>query len=316
MIALAVAGIALMGCGKKDVVLPDAQPVPADLALFQAPALYVPPAIEPVVLPPPQKPPVANERRYEWEDGKADAVPVGIGYPTMVRFQAGEIITSVMDGDREYLSETEAQAAPQQQEQKNCYYGARWQWCKGVSESHYTPVEHLVFTATHVGHKQGVVVFSDRRSYYLELQAVRATKTRLVSWEYPPPPPRPKKPKAPGLFPDLAERRQYHVGYEYTVPDPVPYFTPVKVWSDSKIYLQFSPTVLHQRMPLLRGLDHTGKPFLVNARQAGNWVVVDELAPRLELRVGADEQAQVVIITRGALQTINCPGDVDCPVWP
>lgn len=312
--------IVLAGCTQKAPQLPQIQPVPNDLAAFQMPGLYVPPPEpEPPPAPVAHKPPSANEKRYQWEDGRADLVQVGIRYPTVVRFQPGERITTVMDGDTEYMSETEEERQqPREPSEKkpNCHYGARWQYCKGVSEALYTPIEHLAFTTTHPGHKQGVVVFSDRRSYYLELQAVQSTKTRLVSWAYPPPPPQPVKPKPPGLFPDLAERREYHTGYILTLPDPAPDWTPISVYSDTKMYLKFSPTVLHQRMPLLRGIDHQGKPYVLNSRQSGNWVVVDELAPRLELRQGTEEHAQVVVITRGSLWTINCPGDAQCPIWP
>jgi len=43
---------------------------------------------------------------------------------------------------------------------------------------------------------------------------------------------------------------------------------------------------------------------------------VDQLVPRGELRVGIGEQAETVTIARGQLQTIACPGDPNCPVWP
>jgi type IV secretory pathway VirB9-like protein len=315
--------VLLMGCaGNKEIPLPEVHPVKDDLSTFQAPALYVPPPV-PVELPPPPKPkrPAPNEQRYAWEDGEAYLVQVQVGYPTVVRFQPGEVITSVMDGDREYVTESEGQTPPGPAPDKKpgCYYGVRWSYCKGVSESQYIPVEHLVFTATHANGsaaKTGVVVFSDQRAYYVELQAVRSTKTRLVSWSYPPAPPAPPKPKHPTLFPDLAEPRQYHTGYTFTIPHATPDWTPTGVWSDSKVYLQFSPTALHQRMPVIRGMDHAGKPFLVNSRQYKNWVVIDELPPRLELRSGAGEDALTVIVSRGELRTISCPGDATCPVFP
>jgi len=301
------------------------QPVPDNLTAYQAPVMYSPPPVPVDPSPPPSpKAKVANEVRYEWEDGRADTVPVGIGYPTVVRLQPNERITSLMDGDRQYVTEEEAKETQQPQREKhpNCYYGVRWQWCRGVRESQYTPVEHLAFTATHPGHKQGVVVFTDHRTYYLELHALKATKTRLVSWTVPPPPPAPPKPKVPGLFPDFADTRVYHVGYTLTIPHATPDWTPLHIWSDPpgvpspKMYLEFAPVILAQRMPLLRGMNEHGKPYLLNSRQYGRWLVVDELAPRLELRRGADAAAQVVVITREQLRPMQCPGDTECPVFP
>ena len=54
--------------------------------------------------------------------------------------------------------------------------------------------------------------------------------------------------------------------------------------------------------------DRSNGPQLVNARQYLNVLIVDQLAPRLELRVGLEETAEVVTITRGNLKTIACPG--------
>ena len=179
-----------------------------------------------------------------------------------------------------------------------------------------------MFTATQVGHKQGVVVFTDRRHYTLELHAVRATKTRLVSWGYPPSPFVPPVPQPPSLLPSGTVPHAYHVGYVMSSPGTPPDWVPLQVVSDlptapsAKLYLRFAPVVLHQRMPLLRGMTEQGKPYLLNARQYGEWLIVDELAPRLELRRGVGAGTQRVIITREQLRTIACPGHGECPQWP
>lgn len=311
--------LTVAGCAPKQVSRPDVKALPEAETAWQEPALYIAPP------PPPARPVAKNEVRYPWEEGKADIVKVGLRYPTVVKFEPNEHITSMMDGDRETVTAQEADtmgARAQATENPHCYRGVRWQWCKGVSASQYTPVEHLVFTTTHPGHKQGVVVFTDRRSYYLELQSVAQTTTRLVSWSYPPPP-APPTPTPPGLFPDLAARRQFHVGYVFTLPDPAPPWTPVKVWSDvptlergAKVYIQFPPSIIHQRMPSVRGMNRRGEPYLVNARYAAHWVVIDHVPERLELRDGADTDAGVVVITRHVLRSITCPGDEGCPVWP
>ena len=113
-----------------------------------------------------------------------------------------------------------------------------------------------------------------------------------------------------------------HVGYATTGTDPLPDWLPLQVVSDpptapsAKMYIRMPPVVIHSRMPLLRGLTHEGKPYLLNARQYGEWLIVDELAPRLELRLGAGKDAQRVVISRGDLRSIPCPGSAECPHWP
>jgi hypothetical protein len=82
-----------------------------------------------------------------------------------------------------------------------------------------------------------------------------------------------------------------------------------------KTYILYPEVTLFETVPMLRLIGPNG-PALVNARQYLNVVIVDMLVPRAELRVGIGEHAEVMIITRGQLRTIACPGDPDCPVWP
>ena len=319
----------ISACTSKELVLPDVEPVPTpsleDVAAFQAPSLYAPPVEVPQFSKPPApKPPGANETRYQWVDGKASLVKVQVGYPTVIRLQPEEKITSIVDGDRAPITEEEAATTkqrPQQEKQTLCAYGARWQYCKGISESQWSPIESVAFTATQVGHKSGLIIFTTQRTYSLELQAVAQTNVRLVTWDVPPPPSVPPPPQPPSLLPNASTPHVYHVGYLMSSPGTPPDWVPLQVVSDlptvpsAKMYLRFAPVVLHQRMPLLRGMTEQGKPYLLNARQYGEWVVVDELAPRLELRRGAGKEAETVALTRGELRTIHCPHDPACPLF-
>ncbi len=82
-----------------------------------------------------------------------------------------------------------------------------------------------------------------------------------------------------------------------------------------KLYLVYPEVTLFGTVPLVRIVGPNG-PQLVNARQYLNVTILDQLPPRLELRVGGGIHAETVTITRGALRTIDCPGDEACPVWP
>ena len=82
-----------------------------------------------------------------------------------------------------------------------------------------------------------------------------------------------------------------------------------------KTYILFPEVTLFETVPMLRLIGPNG-PQLVNSRQYLNVVIVDQLVPRGELRVGIGEHAETVTIARGQLQTITCPGDPRCPVWP
>jgi hypothetical protein len=95
-----------------------------------------------------------------------------------------------------------------------------------------------------------------------------------------------------------------------------PSWQPRQVVDDGqKTYIIYPEVTLFESVPMLRLVGPHG-PQLVNARQFLNVVIVDQLVPRAELRVGRGEHAEVVTITRGAMRTIACPGDEACPVWP
>jgi type IV secretion system protein VirB9 len=82
-----------------------------------------------------------------------------------------------------------------------------------------------------------------------------------------------------------------------------------------KLYIVYPEVTLFGTVPLLRMIGPNG-PQLVNARQYLNVVIVDQLLATAELRVGTGERAETVTLTRGALRTIDCPGDDACPAWP
>jgi len=82
-----------------------------------------------------------------------------------------------------------------------------------------------------------------------------------------------------------------------------------------KTYILFPEVTLFETVPMLRLIGPNG-PQLVNVRQYLNVLILDQLLPRGELRVGIGEHAETVTITRGQLQTIACPGDPRCPGWP
>ena len=124
----------------------------------------------------------------------------------------------------------------------------------------------------------------------------------------------PKAPKEPPLLPDPGQQKYYHVGYELTGTKPT--WNPRYVVDDGKkTYIVYPEVTLFETVPMLRLVGPNG-PQLVHARQYLNVVIVDQLVPRAELRVGIGEKAEVVTITRGAMRTIVCPGDEACPIWP
>jgi type IV secretion system protein TrbG len=174
---------------------------------------------------------------------------------------------------------------------------------------------HVLITVPKAGLSNGLTLTTTRRTYYLDLKSVRKTAARAVRWTYPDEPP--KVAKVPlRLWPDPAQPQRYHAGYEIKASDPRPVWTVRQVVDDGqKTYLIFPPTVTTVDAPLIRLVGSQG-PEMVNARQAGNVIILDRLFNRAELRLGTGKTAQVVTVQRQVPRTITCPGSEECPVWP
>jgi len=82
-----------------------------------------------------------------------------------------------------------------------------------------------------------------------------------------------------------------------------------------KSYIIFPSNLAAMDAPMLRLIGPNG-PELVNARQYGSAIIVDQLFTKAELRIGVGPQAETMTVTRQAPRTIDCPHDAECPIWP
>ena len=292
----------LAGCQPGEPPVPPVPPPPEDLATWTVPEV-VQPAPLPVTPPPaPEAKPTPAEKVYPYVPGETYRVPVSVGFPLDIVFGRGEQVHNVTDGDR----------APQVEGQTR-----RWTVLQGVDGLGAEQRHHVFVTVTEPGLKNGLTVTTTKRVFFITLESVAKSPIRGLRWkeeasEQPPP-----QPREPGLLPDPETPTRWHVGYEVASSrQPAPTWAPRQVLDDGrKTYLIYPEVTLFETVPLVRLIGPNG-PQLVNARQFLNVVVLDQLIPRLELRVGVAETAEIVTITRGTLRTIQCPGDPDCPRWP
>jgi type IV secretory pathway VirB9-like protein len=233
-------------------------------------------------------------------------VPVGIGFPLDIVFSRGEQVLTFTDGDR----------APQADGQSR-----RWQVGQGADGLGVDQQrQHLFVTVTEPGLRNGLTITTTaRRAYYVTLESVKSTPIRVLRWTHAPEPGEgPVGPPPPaGPLPPLDTPMRYHVGYvlESNHPQP-PTWLPRGIYDDGrKTYILLPEVTLFESAPLVRLVGVNG-PQLVNARMFLNVVILDQLAARLELRLGIGEEAEVVTVTRGRLKTIDCPGSPECPQWP
>jgi type IV secretion system protein VirB9 len=293
--------LCLCGCHNTEEPLPPVPPAPEDLSTWSVPELVQPPPAE---TPPPASAPQEKltpaEQVLAFAPGMTFALTVSVGAPLDIVLQRGEQVRNIIGGDH----------APVEPNQTT-----RWEIKEGADGQGETFRQHIFLSATTPGLTTGLIITTTNRTYYLTCKSVGKSAIRTVRWRYPVDPDASKPtPKAPGLLPDPAQPTHYHVGYELAGTKPS--WNPRQVVDDGKkTYIIYPEVTLFETVPLVRLIGPNG-PQLVNARQFLNVVIVDQLVPRAELRVGLGEHAETVTITRGALRTIACPGDAACPVWP
>jgi type IV secretion system protein VirB9 len=225
--------------------------------------------------------------------------------PLDIVLEAGEQVRQIVDGDR----------APAEHGQAR-----RWQVHEGGDGVGDGLRPHVFVTVTEAGLSNGITITTTRWTYYIACKSVAKSPTRVLRWHYAPHPQEPDPvEEPPGILPHPDQPRRYHVGYVTMARhQPPPAWKPRQVVDDgTKLYLIYPEVTLFGTVPLVRALGVHG-PQLINARQHLNVVILDQLAPALELRVGVGEAAEVVTITRGpALRTITCPDEGEaCPQWP
>jgi len=291
----------IVGCATTSPTV-DAPPLAEDLG-WSAPVAVKPPA--PDVPSAPTEPETARSSRekvYPFIPGECYRVDVPVGTVVALAFKPGEEIRDWADGDRSPV-ESEDHQKP------------LWEFKQSYAGAGVTGRPAMLITVPKAGLKNGLTVTTTGWTYCVDLQSVSKSAIRSVRWTYPDDAPKVAK-APPRLWPDPTQPQRYHAGYEITASEPTPVWTPRQAVDDgSKTYIVFPPTVTSVDAPLIRLVGSSG-PELVNARQAGNVVILDRLFNRAELRLGASKQAEVVTIQRLMPVTIACPGDARCPVWP
>lgn len=286
---------------------PPVAPMPEDLSTWTVPEM-LPDTVQQRPLPQrlivPEPPPTPAERVYTYAPGKTYAVPVAIGFPLDIVLGRGELVHNVTDGDRSPQGDTHTR---------------RWHVHQGVEGTGGSQRQHIFVTVPEAGLTNGLVITTTRRTYYITLESVTKSPVRVLRWKEDPEPVEMPEPHEAlhGPLPAFDVPTSYHVGYVVaSQQQPAPDWMVQGAWDDGKkLYLQLPITTLYGVAPLVRAIGPNG-PMLVNVRQYLNYYIIDQLAPRLELRVGIGDHAEVVSITRGPLRTIRCPGDSACPQWP
>lgn len=152
-----------------------------------------------------------------------------------------------------------------------------------------------------------LVINSDRRTYHIELQALPTTYMASVSWRYPQDAlvavaqaadkARAQEPIAHGIDPA-------RLNFNYRLDGDSVAWKPLRAFDDGeKVYIEMPPPPAGADLPPLFLIGPDGKAELVNYRVQNNFLIVDRLLDRAELRLGEKGHQKVVRIRRFGGQT-------------
>lgn len=161
---------------------------------------------------------------------------------------------------------------------------------------------HIGVKPTRADLQSNLVIYTDRRTYYIELKSQVDAWMAGVSWDYP-------HDRAVAIRSANQQQEsiarstcssvpleQLHFRYEITGDKPT--WRPIRAFDDGqKVFIQFSDAIAQGEMAPLFVIGRAGETQLVNYRVCASYYIVDRLFGAAELRLGG-KHAQIVRITR------------------
>ena len=179
----------------------------------------------------------------------------------------------------------------------------RWKIGSAISQSNGVEQQHLLVKATRPGLYTNLTIFTDRRTYHIELESYKETYMAAVNWNYP-------NDSWKAYDAKLTETREKNdaidtarvdlsdanFAYDVNIKEGNPEWAPVRVFDNGrKTYIQFPAIVAVTDAPVLY-VKKYGAQQIVNYRSNGRYFIVDGVFPRYELRVGVKDNFDVVEI--------------------
>jgi type IV secretory pathway VirB9-like protein len=188
----------------------------------------------------------------------------------------------------------------------------RWTVFQGDLDDGGTKQSILTVIPNEVNLTGGLTLVTSKTFYNLQLKSQEPTGVLEVRWRHPEAQMGADKAHQPASGSQI-----WHVGYTITPEHGAPTWTPLLVYDtglQGKTIIQFSDGIELMNAPLVFVPNAAGALEQVNYRKRGHRYIIDLVAPRFELRLGVDDAAEIVSITRDKrYRAIRCPGSADCP---
>lgn len=161
---------------------------------------------------------------------------------------------------------------------------------------------HILLKPTRPDLSTNLVINTNRRTYYLELRATRATWMASVSWSYPADALialRQAQTAAAETAPVADGVALDRLWFDYRISGDRAPWRPVRAYDDGRqVLIEFPAGIAQAQMPPLFVVGAGGDAELINYRVRGRHMVVDRLFSAAELRLGAGRRQQRVLIER------------------
>jgi len=211
---------------------------------------------------------------------------------TDIAFEQGEVIRDVQIGDI-----------------------VRWGVSPAISgEGAANEIHHLVVKPTDVGLETTLAIFTNKRTYHLNLISRKRDYMPIVSFEYPD-----KTAEAWALYYANQNQKNQRNTLTHTDEDKNPLsparnlgeldfdyrisgkanWTPIRTYNDGvQTFIQIPKTMKFEEAPIILVIDPDGKQALVNYRLKGDRFIVDKLFSKAIMVIGVGSNQQKVEITR------------------
>ncbi|MDQ7084641.1 MAG: P-type conjugative transfer protein TrbG [Sulfurovum sp.] len=212
---------------------------------------------------------------------------------TDIRLQEGEIIREMQLGDT-----------------------VRWQVSPSISGTAPREISHVILKPTDVNLSTSLVIFTDRRTYNLNVQSTEKEFTPIVNFHYTDEVNKKwiayqnhinqnEKKKRNSKKLHGTNQSIDNLDFKYTLSKSNYRWKPIRIYNDGrKTYIQMPKTMKHGESPILMVLSN-GKQKLVNYRMLKDRFIVDKIFSQAVLIKGVGQNQEKIVISRGTSTSSN-----------
>lgn len=167
----------------------------------------------------------------------------------------------------------------------------------------------ILLTQIYLSVESATFITTDRRSYHLALTSTPGTAMAALSWTYPQDALiaiRRQQAETQAAAPVAAGLAVDSLNFGYAITGDTPPWRPLRAFDDGqKVYIQFPAGIGQGDLPPLFLVGPDGSPRLVNYQYRAPYYVVDRLFGAVELRLGGQDDAKIVRISRNDVKAVR-----------